>query len=158
MDYVEEFELDDNVTIDDVKQRVKSWQASYIGTDYVRLVKSERNIVLFNSKQDAKVCCYPCILTLIASILIVIIPFPFQVAMVVVVGFIVFIFASVIGAYGYFFLGGKKVEIDLSFSFEMPIRVKMRLHGEFGDSAGDYESLKKNIQGHTKHSGPGVLW
>lgn len=158
MSYSEEFELDDNVTMDEVKHRVKAWQASYMGADYARLVKSERDIVLIKSKQDAKVCCYPCIIAIIAAFLMVFIRVPYYAAMAVVVGYIILIFAAFIISYGYFFLGGKKTEIHLSFSFEMPIHVRMRLDGNAVDSTSDYESLKKNIQGHTKQSGPGVLW
>jgi hypothetical protein len=157
--YVEEFELDGNVSMDVVKQRVKSWENSYDGTDYVRLVKSERDIALLKSKHDLKVCCYPCIIALISAMIIPFLAFSYVNVMLIAFGYIAFIMIIFVISYGYFFLGTKKVEYHMTFSFETPIRVRIqREGGAIDEFAHEYESLKKMLVGHTKDSGPDLLW
>ena len=53
----EEFVLPDNYSMGDIKQRVKNWQGSPYGTDYVMEVVSERHIILTKAKHDMKICC-----------------------------------------------------------------------------------------------------
>lgn len=159
MDYVEEFELDGNVTMDDIKQRVKTWENSYDGSGYVRMVKSERDIALLKSIHDKKVCCYPCIIAVISAFflpfLLLSMPLNFAGMMMVLFGYIAFIMVVAIISYGYFFLGTKKAEYHLTFSHETPIRVRIRRNGgALGEFAHEYESLKKMVIGQTKDSGP----
>ena len=159
MEYVEEFELDGNVTMDDIKQRVMTWENSYDGSGYVRMVKSERDIALLKSIQDKKVCCYPCIITAISAFLLPFLAlsmtYNYTGIMMLVFGYAAFIMVVVIISFGYFFLGTKKAEYHLTFSHETPIRVRIRREGgALGEFAHEYESLKKMVIGQTKDSGP----
>ncbi|MFW9963219.1 MAG: hypothetical protein ACFFCX_06635 [Candidatus Sifarchaeia archaeon] len=42
----DEFTVPENYSMEDVKYKVMSWNASYLGKDYIMEVRSERHIIL----------------------------------------------------------------------------------------------------------------
>jgi hypothetical protein len=152
----DEFTVPENYTMADVKHRVKSWNASYLGKDYIMEVKSEHHIILTKTKHDMKICFYPCIALLLGIPLV----FMFMMASPYAALFGIFtyvalvIIVEVVAVY-LFCLNPKKAEYNITFSNEMPIRVRVTATGEIGMSAHEYQGLKDSLYGGRMESGPG---
>ncbi len=157
--FTEEFEAADNDNMDDIKQRVKSWQESYLGKDYTLEIKTERNIVLTKAKHDMKICCYPCIIIIISAFGLVMIPMlSYQAAMTIVLAYVVFIMAVEVIAVAWFCLKPAKSEYNITFSQETPIRIRVYAVGELDKSAHEYSGLKNSIQSNNRETGPGLAY
>ena len=153
--FTEEFEAADSDTMEDIKRKVKSWHASYLGNKYTLEIKSERHIILTKAKHDMKICCYPCIILIISAFVIAMLPYLSYLA---AIGYIIFIFAVMIGAVGWFCLKPAKSEYSITFSHETPIHIRVDAVGELDKSAHEYSSLKNSIQSNNKSSGPGLVY
>ena len=149
----DEFSVPDNYSMEDIKRRVMSWNASYLGKDYIMEVKSERHIILTKSKHDLKLCFYPCIALLcgIPILFMFMMASPGAAIMGVFVYLGIVIVVEVISVY-FFCLNPKKAEYSITFSHEMPIRVRVVGTGEIAASAHEYKGLKDSIYGGS--SGP----
>lgn len=157
--FTEEFEAADSDTMEDIKRRVKSWHASYLGKDYTMEIKSERHIIFSKAKHDMKICCYPCIIIVISAFAIVMLPIlSYQAAMAFVFGYIIFIFAVQAISVAWFCLKPAKSEYSITFSQETPIRIRVHAVGELDKSAHEYSGLKNSIQSNNQSSGPGLAY
>lgn len=157
----DEFSVPDNYSMEDIKHRVKSWQASPAGVDYVIEVVSEKHIILTKSKHDMRICCVGCAAELIGGFLVVALmigtmsyPYDYNDLMnaaagaVGVIGVVMAIFI------GIFCLRPEKAVIEMRFGNEMPIKIQIKRSGEIQKSAHEYASLKTELSGTSQRGGP----
>ncbi|MHA3963330.1 MAG: hypothetical protein AM325_007290 [Candidatus Thorarchaeota archaeon SMTZ1-45] len=146
--FSDEFSVPENYTMEDIKYGVKSWNASYLGKDYIMEVISERHIVLTKAKHDMRLCFYPCIALLIGIPLLFLImmasPFLAIFGVFLYIGIVVVV--EVIAVY-LFCLKPKKVEYSITFTHDMPIHVRVIATGEIGMSEHEYQGLKNSLHG-----------
>ncbi len=155
----DEFSVPDNYSMEDIKYRVRNWQASPTGADYVIEVVSERHIILTKSKHDMKICCVGCVVEFISTIVIVAFIFgtvgydynALMNAMAGVFGVIGVIMAIFVGL---FCLRPEKAVFEMRFGNEMPIKVQIQRSGELQKSAHEYASLKSELHGDSQSGGP----
>ncbi len=143
--------------MDDIKRRVMSWNASYLGKDYIMEVKSDRHIILTKSKHDMKLCFYPCIASLlgIPIMFMLLMASPYA-ALFAIFGYIAFVVIIQLVAVYRFCLNPKKAEYSITFSHEMPIRVRVVGLGEMQESAHEYRGLKDSLYGGQGDQGLGI--
>ena len=153
----DEFSVPDNDTMDDIKRRVMSWNASYLGKDYIMEVVSERHIVLTKSKHDLKLCFYPCIASLLGLpiVFMLFIASPYTALFGIFVYLAIVIIVQLIAVF-MFCLNPKKAEYSITFSHEMPIRVRVVGVGEMHESAHEYRGLKDGLHGGQGDQGLGI--
>ncbi len=145
--------------MEDIKRRVKSWHASYLGKNYTMEIKSERHIILTKAKHDMKICCYPCIFIVISAFVLVMLPIlSYQAALAITMGYIIVLFAVMAITVAWFCLKPAKSEYSITFSQETPIRIRVHAVGELDKSAHEYSSLKNSIQSNNQSSGPGLVY
>lgn len=153
----DEFTVPENYTMDDIKRRVMSWNASHLGKEYIMEVISERHIVLTKAKHDMRICFYPCIALLlgIPLLFMFVMASPYA-ALFGIFGYLALvIIVQVISVY-FFCLNPKKAEYNITFSHEMPIRVRVVGTGEIEKSAHEYQSLKDILYGGRSDQGVGL--
>ena len=144
--YSNQFEIP-NASMDEIKVRVKSWLASYEGTDYFMEIVNERHVKISKTKHDMKICGYGCATYCIASIgapflLIAAMPTSVTAAMSLILGYMLLIMMIIPIFMGLFCLKPNKVEFDVRFSHEYPIRVMIVASGNMLDKAQyDYDSF-----------------
>ena len=153
----DEFTLSENYSMDEIKRRVMSWNASMLGKDYIMEVKHERHIVLTKAKHDMKLCFVPCVGPFLG------IPIMFLFIAAGPAGFLfgisawlIFVFVLEIWAVYKFCLNPKKAEYSITFSNDMPIRVRVIGTGEMDASAHEYRALKDSISGGRSDQGIGI--
>ncbi|MHA1964068.1 MAG: hypothetical protein ACXACG_01180 [Candidatus Thorarchaeota archaeon] len=153
----DEFTVPDNYSMEDIKRRVISWNSSHLGKEYIMEVKSERHIILTKAKHDMKICCYPCIALLLGIPVLFMFmlssPYAAMFGIFIYIGIVIVV--EVISVY-FFCLNPEKAEYDITFSHEMPIRVRVVGSGEIGKSAHEYESLKDSLYGSRQDQGLGI--
>lgn len=157
----DEFTVPEHYSMEDLKHRVRSWQASSAGADYVIEVVSERHIILTKSKHDMRICCVGCAAELIGTFLVIMVimgtmsyPYDYNdflnvaVGLVGVVGVIMAIFI------GLFCLKTHKSVIEMRFGHEIPIKIQVRRSGEIEKSQYEYRSIKSELLGGSERGGP----
>ena len=161
LSFDEEFTVPDNYSMEDIKHRVRSWQASPIGVDYVIEVVSERHIILTKSKHDMRICCVGCAAEIIGSFLVVAIimgtvgyPFDYNELMNAVAGAIGVIGVIMAIFIGLFCLRPQKSIIEMRFGHELPIKIQIRRSGEIQKSQYEYASIKSELLGGSQQGGP----
>jgi hypothetical protein len=154
--FKDEFIVPDNYSMEDIKHRVKSWNASPLGEDYIMEVKSDRHIILTKAKHDLKLCFLPCIAPFVGlPILFLFVaagPSGFLFGMAV---YLVLILAIEIWAVYKFCLNPKKAVYEIMFSNEMPIRIHVYASGEIAASAHEYRALRDSLYGSSGDQGMG---
>lgn len=155
--FKDEFTVPENYSMDDIKRRVKSWNASPVGSEYIMEVKSDRHIILSKAKHDMKICFIPCIAPF------VLIPILFLFAGAGYSGFffglmvyLALVMAIEVWAVYKFCLNPKKAVYEIMFSNEMPIRVHVYASGEIEASAHEYRALKDSLYGGSRKEGIGL--
>ena len=153
----DEFTVSENYSMDDIKRRVMSWNASMSGKDYIMEVMHERHIVLTKAKHDMKICCYPCIALLcgipILFLMLMASPGAGFFGIFAYLGLVIVV--EVISVY-LFCLNPKKAEYSITFSNDMPIRVRVIGTGEMDASAHEYRALKDQLYGGRSDQGVGI--
>ena len=153
----DEFTVPENYTMDDIKRRVMSWNASHLGKEYIMEVKSERHIILTKAKHDMRICFYPCI-ALLLGIPIVFMLFmasPYT-AVFAIFGYLALVLIVETVSVYLFCLNPEKAEYSITFSHEIPIRVRVIGTGEIGKSSHEYQGLKDNLYGSRQDQGLGI--
>ncbi len=144
----DEFTVPENYTMDDIKRRVMSWNASMLGKDYIMEVINEHHIILTKSKHDMKICCYPCIALLcgIPILLMLTMGSP-ALGVFSLFGYLALVIVVEVISVYLFCLNPKKAEYSITFSHDMPIRVRVVGSGEMDVSAHEYKGLKDSLCG-----------
>jgi hypothetical protein len=154
--FKDEFTVPDNYSMEDIKRRVRSWNASPLGEDYIMEVKSDRHIILTKAKHDLKLCFLPCIAPFAGiPVLFLFIgagPSGFLFGLAV---YLVLILTIEIWAVYKFCLNPKKAVYEIMFSNEMPIRVHVYASGEIAASAHEYRALRDSLYGGSGDQGMG---
>ena len=159
----DEFDIP-NTTMEEIKYRVKSWLSSFQGNDYFMEVLSERHIKVAKPKQDPKICAYGCCTYiggafLGAFVLIGLSPGSYEAAFSLVFGYI-FVLLMILPIFiGWFCLKPNKVEFDVRFSNEEPIRVMVVASGNmFESSRHDYQSFLAALNPSSSDAGIGLSY
>ena len=157
----EEFTVPEHYSMEDLKHRVRSWQASPTGTDYVIEVVSERHIILSKSKHDLRICCVGCAAEIIGTFLVIMVimgtityPYDYNDLMNVAFGAIGVVGVIMAIFIGLFCLRPQKSVIEMRFGHEIPIKIQVRRSGEIEKSQYEYASLKSELQGGSQRGGP----
>ena len=138
-----------NVSMDDLKTRVKSW-LSVEGHEYVLQIVSDRHIILTKAKHDVKIfCCYPFLVSMIGIFVIISIslslPFAQAVSLMFLGSIALVGFVMAVSAWQ-FFLNPKKVVFEVRFSEGIPITVSIHASGNYlSKSRYDYDTLNSAI-------------
>jgi hypothetical protein len=155
--FKDEFTVPDNYSMADVKSKVKAWNASPYGADYVMEVKHDRHILLTKTKHDMKLCFVPCVVPFIS------IPVMFLGLGAGPAGFffgfimwLIIVVVAELWAVYTFCLNPKKAEYEIMFSNETPIRVHVYASGEIAASAHEYKALRDTLYGGTRDQGVGL--
>ena len=153
----DEFTVPDNYSMNDIKRKVMSWNASYLGKDYIIEVRSERHVILTKSKHDLKLCFYPCLASLLGLpvMFMLFMSSPYT-ALFGIFAYIAFVIIVQLVAVYMFCLNPKKAEYTLTFSHEIPIHVRVVGVGEMHASAHEYRGLKDSLYGGQSDQGVGL--
>lgn len=155
--FSDEFTVPENYSMEDVKYSVKSWNASYLGKDYIMEVRSERHIILTKTKHDMRFCFYPCIALLLGIpllfLMIMVSPFFAFFGIFLYIGIVIIV--QVFAVY-FFCLKPEKVEYSITFTHDMPIHVRVTATGEIDKSAHEYQTLKDSLYGGSSSQGQGL--
>ncbi|MFW9956275.1 MAG: hypothetical protein ACFFD3_17145 [Candidatus Thorarchaeota archaeon] len=123
--YSSKFEIP-NENLEQIKQRVKAWLSSFSHPDYALEVISERHVKISRVKHDLKICVYGCITMFVMA---------FAGAFVLIGAFyasrdisVVFIYLFLVMMteplfIGWFCLYPNKIQFEVTFSNEYPIKV-----------------------------------
>ncbi len=159
--YTNQFEIP-NASMEDIKIRVKSWLSSFEGTDYFMEIVNERHVKISKTKLDNKICGYGCITYCLATvgapfILIAARPTNFTAAISLIFGYMLLIMMIIPIFMGLYCLKPNKVEFDVRFSHEHPIRVMIVASGNMLEKAQyDYDSFLNALRPGSFDAGIGL--
>ena len=155
--FTDEFTAPDSYTMDEIKRRVMSWNASPLGKEYIMEVKSEHHIILTKSKHDMRICFYPCIAVLlgIPIIFMLLMASPYT-SVFAIFGYLALVLVVEVISVYFFCLNPEKAEYSITFSHEIPIRIRVVGTGEIGKSAYEYQTLKDSLYGGRHDQGLGI--
>ena len=129
--YSSQFEIP-NENLEQIKHRVKAWLSSYAHPDYFLEVISERHVKVSKVKHDTKICAYGCVTFFLAAfvgsfILIASFYRGGDISMIFIYLFLVMMTMPFFT--GWFCLHPNKIEFEVIFSNEYPIRVSVVASG-----------------------------
>ena len=137
MQRVDEFTVPGNLVFGDVKERIKFWLKTGIGSEYQFRLITEDDVSLTRAKHNCAVCVIPCIVTALVTAMMMasfIALFSitslqdfqnFQMTMYVYIAAIGLSFALAIG---YFLLKPQVVTFELRFSHDVPIIIYVNIN------------------------------
>ena len=136
---------------------MNSWVASFSGADYYLETISERHAIVKRTTHDTKICCYGCIVflaTIFASGFILS-KLPSQVTLSGYLSSIA-IGVMVIPLFmGWYCLYPNKVEFDIQFIGQGPVRVRVTASGNMlAQTESEYQSFLRTIS--PLHGGSGI--
>jgi len=157
-----QFDISDN-DVEQIKQRVNSWVASFSGADYYIEKVSERHAKVKKTKHDWKVCCYGCCayfgiifggLFLFMRLFISTTPSyeaVFSGLLTLMLGAVMIIPLFI----GWFCLYPSKVEFDIQFIGQGPVQVRITASGNMlAKAESDYQDFLRSVS--PRHGGSGI--
>jgi hypothetical protein len=146
--YSNQFEIP-NGNLEQVKQRVRAWLSSFANPDYSLEVISERHVKISRVKHNTMVCVYGCITTFIAAFAGAFMFVASYYASGDISVFFLYLFLVMMTEplfIGWFCLYPNKIEFEVTFTNEYPIKVHVVASGNLLEAyQQDYYSFLKAL-------------
>lgn len=150
-DITDEFEISDNISVDEIKQRVNSWMVSPTGRKFSIEKVSDNQIILRRAKYNLRYCTTPCWGILFGPLYLTsmgVFGMNFVLGYIfIVAGFILFSVVS-------FSLRPRKGNYSMTFEHGTPTQVRVDAKVNLVSSIPEYYSLKVLLRNPTQEQGP----
>jgi hypothetical protein len=147
----DEFEISDNLSLEEIRERINDWLGTKIGQRFSLERVSDSQFILRRTKYDLRSCTSPCCGIIVASIYLGAIGAS---GMNFVLGFGVILASFVVAGLLDFFLRPRKAAYTMVFDHGTPTRVKVDARIRLLESIPEYYSLKVRLRNPTQEQDP----